>query len=87
MFVLKRGVYLFVRKGGDIMKILHIITFLLVVIGALNWGLIGIFNFNLVNAILGSLPNFERAVYAIVGLSAVYTLVMHPKECKTCTMK
>ncbi len=73
-------------KGGDIMKILHIITFLLVIVGALNWGLVGIFDYNLVHMILGSLPILERIVYALVGLSAIYALAMHSKDCKTCTM-
>jgi uncharacterized membrane protein YuzA (DUF378 family) len=59
--------------------------FLLVVaiIGALNWGLIGFFNFNLVDAIFGGgsaeqTSVISRVVYAIVGLCAILALVMLP---------
>lgn len=66
------------------MKVLHIVTFSLVIIGALNWGLVGLFNFNLVNLILGSVPAVERLVYVVVGVSAVVVAVTHPKDCRIC---
>lgn len=65
------------------MKILHMITFLLVVVGALNWGLVGFFNFNLVSMILGT-GMLTNVVYDLVGLSAVYILVTHRGACKVC---
>ncbi|MDA1197052.1 MAG: DUF378 domain-containing protein [Nanoarchaeota archaeon] len=43
----------------------------LTIIGGLNWGLIGLFNFNLVQTLLGSIPLVEKIVYIAVGLSAV----------------
>lgn len=43
-------------------------------IGAINWGLIGFFNFNLVDAIFGGAPS--RVIYAIVGICGVLTLAM-----------
>ena len=49
------------------------IILILMIVGGLNWGLVGIFNFNLVTTIFG--PNFAlitRIIYALVGLSAVY---------------
>lgn len=46
----------------------------LVVIGALNWGLVGLLNINLVNWLLGSWPTVERIVYILVGLAGVYKL-------------
>lgn len=46
----------------------------LVIIGGLNWGLVGVFNFNLVDAIFGEMSTLSRIVYAIVGLSAVYLI-------------
>jgi uncharacterized protein len=56
---------------------------ILVVIGALNWGLVGAFDFNLVNAILGSVSWLERLVYVLVGLAGVMLLVGCPcKKCK-----
>jgi uncharacterized protein len=53
-------------------------------VGALNWGLVGFFDFNLVNAILGSMPTLERVVYALVGLSALYSLLCC--KCSMCKM-
>jgi len=44
----------------------------LVLVGALNWGLVGAFGFNLVEAILGSWPMVAKLVYILVGLSALY---------------
>ena len=60
----------------------HKLAWVLVIIGALNWGLIGFLNFNLVEAILGGLPTLERLVYAVVGLSAVFSLFS--KNCSQC---
>lgn len=51
------------------------ITLLLITIGALNWGLMGIFNgFDLVAAIFGEMSPVSRIIYIVVGLSAVYML-------------
>ena len=46
----------------------------LVVIGALNWGLIGIFGFNLVSWIFGSVTVLSRLVYILVGLGGIWSL-------------
>ena len=51
------------------------IAVVLVVIGALNWGLIGFFGFNLVAAIFGALTLVTRVIYAIVGLAGLYLVV------------
>lgn len=47
----------------------------LLVIGGLNWGLIGFFNFDLVASLFGDMSGLSRVVYALVGLSALYTAV------------
>jgi uncharacterized membrane protein YuzA (DUF378 family) len=65
------------------------VAWILVIIGALNWGLVGIGgfaggNWNVVNLVLGSWPMAEWIVYVLVGLAAVYELVMHKKNCKEC---
>ncbi len=67
------------------MKILHMITFLLLVVGGVNWGLIGLFDFNLVYSLLGGMPAIENIVYIVVGLSAIYQLVTHKNDCKVCS--
>jgi hypothetical protein len=58
---------------GMKMCAVHKTAMALVLIGALNWGLVGAFKFNLVMALLGSWPTVERLVYVLVGLSAVAT--------------
>jgi len=47
------------------------IAIILVIIGGLNWGLVGIFDFNLVSAIFGDMSSLSRVIYALVGLSAL----------------
>jgi uncharacterized membrane protein YuzA (DUF378 family) len=72
------------------MKSLHMIAWILVMIGGINWLLIGIGGFagsdwNVVHLILGSIPWLEWLVYILVGLSAVYEIVMHKKNCMMCS--
>ena len=50
----------------------------LIVIGGLNWGLVGLFDFNLVAAILGDMSMLSRLVYILVGISAIYGAVRSP---------
>jgi uncharacterized membrane protein YuzA (DUF378 family) len=47
---------------------------ILLIIGGLNWGLVGLFNLDLVAAIFGVLSPFSRLIYLLVGLSALYLL-------------
>jgi uncharacterized membrane protein YuzA (DUF378 family) len=54
------------------MKSLDVIVAVLLVVGGLNWGLVGILNFDLVAGIFGSGSFLARIVYALVGLSAIY---------------
>jgi len=65
------------------------VAWILAMVGALNWGLIGLGgfmggNWNLVNLILGSWPMLEWLVYVLVGASAVYEVMGHKKSCKEC---
>lgn len=50
------------------------ISTLLLVVGGLNWGLVGLFGFDLVAALFGEMSGISRVVYVLVGLSALYTL-------------
>ena len=64
------------------MKATHAIAFILVIIGGLQWGLIGInAGWNIV-AMLGS--TLSMIVYILVGLSAIYLIATHKKTCKCC---
>lgn len=56
------------------MKIFDTICLLLVIIGAINWGLIGLFDFNLVSAIFGAGTLFSNIIYILVGISGLYSL-------------
>lgn len=47
----------------------------LVIIGGLNWGLVGLFNFDLVAGIFGVMSPVSRIVYVLVGLAALYCLI------------
>jgi uncharacterized membrane protein YuzA (DUF378 family) len=72
------------------MKATHITAFVLLIIGGLNWGLVGLGewfgggNWNVVNLIFGSISWLEGLVYVLVGLSALYIVFTHKKSCKNC---
>lgn len=53
------------------MKLLNQVAFILLVVGGLNWGLVGLLNYNLVDSVLGGL-GLTNLVYILVGASAVY---------------
>jgi uncharacterized membrane protein YuzA (DUF378 family) len=55
--------------------VIYWIAFVLLIIGGLNWGLIGFFRFDLVAAIFGQMATMSLIVYALVGLSALYILI------------
>lgn len=54
------------------MKIVDRIALILIIIGAINWGLIGLFNFNLVELIFGDMTFLARTVYTLVGISGLW---------------
>lgn len=60
----------------------HMISMWLVIVGAINWGLVGAFQYNLVNKILGSVTWLERIVYILVGLSGI--VLIFGCKCKKC---
>ena len=71
------------KQGGDnlMTKLTSVdwVAIVLVVVGGLNWGLVGLFNFDLVATLLGDMSVLSRAVYVIVGLAAVYLAVTATK--------
>ena len=54
------------------MKNLDVVAAVLLVVGGLNWGLVGIANFDLVATIFGAMSPLSRIVYVLVGLAAIY---------------
>lgn len=62
------------------MRVVNAIVLTLVIVGGINWGLIGLFDYNLVEALFGSATWFTRIVYTIVGLSAIYAIAFYGKD-------
>ncbi len=57
------------------MRALKIISYILVIIGAINWGLVGLFNIDLVALLFGEMSLISRIVYGLVGLSAILSII------------
>jgi uncharacterized membrane protein YuzA (DUF378 family) len=57
------------------MRALNIVTLILLIVGGLNWGLVGALDFDLVAAIFGDMSPLSRIVYVLVGLAALYQIV------------
>ena len=68
------------------MKAVHMISFILLVVGGLNWLLVGLGAGDLVAMIFGAGTVLARAVYILVGLSAVVLVATHKKDCKMCNV-
>lgn len=65
------------------MKILNYVMLTIGIIGALNWGLIGLFGFNLVAFLFGSNSFLTNAIYILVGLSGLYMFMFYPRVDET----
>lgn len=61
------------------MKTLYNIALTLVIVGALNWLLIGLFNFDLVATLLGQMSVLSRIVYSLVGISGIISIGIYSK--------
>ena len=57
------------------MRTLDVIVAVLLVVGGLNWGLVGLFDFDLVETLFRSIPVIQKTVYVLVGLSAIYQII------------
>jgi len=57
------------------MRAINTVTLLLLIIGGLNWGLVGLFGFDLVATIFGEMSALSRIVYVLVGISAIVQIV------------
>ncbi len=61
------------------MKVLYYIALTLVIIGALNWLLIGLFSFDLVATLFGNMSVFSRIIYVLVGISGIISIGLYTK--------
>lgn len=55
---------------------LDVVSLILIIIGAINWGLIGFFRFDLISYFFGNLSAISRIIFAIVGIAGIYSLVL-----------
>lgn len=65
------------------MKYLQYITYSLIIIGALNWGMIGLFNIDVVSSIFGQMNLITRFVFTLVGLAGLINLILELTVCKS----
>ncbi len=67
------------------MKWLHMVAFLLMAVGAVTWGTVALFQFNVVDMVFGAGSQLGQLVYVLVGASGLYMLATHKNDCKTCS--
>ena len=65
------------RRIGENMKLLNYIALTIAIVGAVNWGLIGVLNFDLVAFIFGEMSWLSRVVYTLVGLAGIYLITFY----------
>lgn len=61
------------------MKVINSVALTLVIVGALNWLLVGLFKFNLVDSIFGSLSALSRIIYVLVGIAGIWCIAFYNK--------
>ena len=64
-------------KEGESMKLINYIALTIAIVGALNWGLVGVLSFDLVAFIFGEMSWLSRIVYTLVGLSGIYLITFY----------
>jgi uncharacterized membrane protein YuzA (DUF378 family) len=63
----------YISRSGE-RNTVDLLALILIIVGGLNWGLIGLFNFDLVAALFGDMSTLSRIVYMLVGLAAIYAI-------------
>ncbi|HKM03566.1 MAG TPA: DUF378 domain-containing protein [Lachnospiraceae bacterium] len=69
------------------MKTLNIITLLLVIIGAINWGLIGLFKYDLVSSLFGEMSILTRIIFVLVGIAGLCAITFFSRDMETKSIK
>lgn len=62
------------------MKFLDTIALILVIIGGINWGLVGLFEFNIVSVLFGTFSAMTRIIYCLIGIASLYSISFFIKE-------
>jgi len=68
------------------MKMVHIVSFILLVIGGLNWLVFALFGWDVGQLVGGMDSTAAKVIYVLVGLAALFEVVTHKKNCKMCGM-
>ncbi len=63
---------------------LHVIAFILLVVGGLNWLAVGLFGWDIGEVFGGQMATVSRAIYVLVGLAALYEVMTHKGNCRAC---
>lgn len=80
VFILK-FYYMFIKRRLTIMKkVVNLIATILVIVGGLNWGLVGALNYDVVDAVFGAASIAARVIYILVGLGALWMLFTSLKK-------
>ena len=66
------------------MKLIHMVAFVLVTVGAINWLMVGAFQWDVGMLLGGTAAMLSRIIYILIGLAGVYLAVTHKKDCKEC---
>lgn len=66
----------------DTIKIIDKLALILLIVGGLNWGLIGILSINLVAKLFGEGTTLSQVIYSLIGISALYLIINYKKCCK-----
>lgn len=68
------------------MKVIHIIAFILLIVGGLNWLLVGVLGWDIGQLLFGGQDALiSKIIYVLVGLAAVYEVIAHWKNCRVCS--
>jgi uncharacterized membrane protein YuzA (DUF378 family) len=70
-------------RSSSALAVIGTIATVLLIIGGLNWGLVGLFNFDLVATVFGPLSPLSRLVYGLVGLAALIAIFTLPRVART----
>lgn len=69
------------------MRVLSWIALILLLIGGLNWGMVGLFDIDVISAIFGYKSAISRIIFILVGLAAIYKIFWGCKKSEACRMK
>lgn len=62
------------------LSVFDYVVLTLIIVGAINWGLIGFFRFDLINVLFGNMTLLSRIIYALVGLGGLYTISFYMRS-------